>query len=281
VSSFPASRLDAGKLFTGRAALFGSLFAVAVANGLSEKILSSIADQGFLLALFETFDVSVVVWLAVGAGVWQLYTAPTSRRRVGDGLVAFVAIALILVPVPALSWVAATGIALFLIMDSAQGECGRRAGYILLAATVPAFWASVIMSVFNDWILAIDALLVGLFVGSTPQGNLVPFADDSGALWIAPGCSSFTNISLAILAIVVVVNITSGKWSLAKIGLAIAACASVVLINIIRISLIGYFPDRFDLIHGEVGSGIAGVLSTLVIAVFSWLAVRPHAVALD
>jgi hypothetical protein len=79
---------------------------------------------------------------------------------------------------------------------------------------------------------------------------------------------------------VAVVNVTSGRWSSAKLGLGALACAFVVLINVTRISLIGYYPGHYGLIHGEVGASIAGWLTTLAITTIVWFAVRRDAIAL-
>ncbi|WDR03477.1 hypothetical protein PSQ19_05090 [Devosia algicola] len=130
------------------------------------------------------------------------------------------------------------------------------------------------MALFNDAILATDATLTAWVVGSQRNGNIVPFANGSGAMWIAPGCSSFTNISLAILAFVALVNVTSARWTSATLGLGALTCTLVVLINVTRISLIGYYPGQFELIHGSVGANIAGWLTTLLIMAMALLAVR-------
>ena len=260
--------------------LFGSLIAIGSANGLSEKVLTSVSLEGFLGAALNTFDVSVFVWLALAAGLLLVYRSSPEEIRASDWALAAGAGIGVLLPVPALSWLVVTGLSLSLLIQSAPGSSLRRGAIILLAATIPVFWARLVMSVFNEAVLAIDAFLVSLAVGSARNGNLVPFADGSGALWIAPGCSSFTNISLAILAFVGLVNITSGKWSSAKLGMGLLACAAVMLINVTRISLIGYYPEHFELIHGETGAGIAGWLATLAIVAIGWLAVRSDAIDL-
>lgn len=260
--------------------LFGSLIGIGYVNGLSEKISGALVQKGALIAALNTFDVSMFVWLALGAGLLLVFSSFPSKVRTHDWAIAALAGVAMLLPVPAMSWLAVTGLALFLFAVSTPGSTSRRGAAILFAATIPAFWAGVALSLLSDAVLAVDATLVSLAIGSERQGNLVPFADGSGALWIAPGCSSFTNLSLAILAFVGLVNFTSGKWSKAKLGLAALACVAVVMINVARISLIGYFPGYFDLIHGEVGASLAGWATTLAIIGIGWLAVRRDAITL-
>ncbi|WDR06503.1 hypothetical protein PSQ90_03265 [Devosia rhodophyticola] len=263
-----------------RTMLFCGLVAIGFANGISGSVFSAVTEGGLLSAALNTFDVSVFVWLALVAGLLLVGRSPAIGASRGDwALVSLVFIAMLL-PVPALSWLAYTILALSLLVRSTSGSALRRGAAILIAVSIPMFWARVAMSLFNDAILAADATLAAWAVGSERNGNLVPFADGSGAMWIAPGCSSFTNISLVILAFVGLVNVTSGRWSSSKLGLAVLTCALVVLINITRISLIGYYPGQFELIHGQVGADVAGWLTALLIVVVGFFAVRRDAITL-
>jgi exosortase/archaeosortase family protein len=282
VSSFQASSalLSAESRGISRPILFSSLIAIGAANGLSRNMSAAIAEQGILSAALNSFGVSVFVWLALGAGLLLLWRSPAVATNRVDWALASAASIAMLVPVPDLSWFAVSGLALCLFTGSPPGSTMRRGSTILLAVTIPMFWARIVLSFFNEVILATDATLVSLAVGTKPDGNIVPFADGSGSIWIAPGCSSFTNLSLAILALVGAVNVTSGRWSSAKLGLGALACVLVVVINITRISLIGYYPEHYGLIHGEVGASIAGWLTTLAIAAIAWFAVRRDAITL-
>ncbi|MGV8854210.1 MAG: hypothetical protein ACOH2L_06155 [Devosia sp.] len=256
------------------ALLYCGVTAVAFANGIAQNIVVAISEGGFISAILNTFGISLFVWLGIALGLLLVSRSPLPRANGGDWALISAAGLAVLLPVPELSWLAYTGLVLCLLVRSAPGSGLRRGATILLAVTIPMFWARIVMSLFNDTILAVDATLAAWVVGSERNGNIVPFADGSGAMWIAPSCSSFTNISLAILAFVGLVNVTSGRWSPAKLGLGVLTCVLVVLVNVTRISLIGYYPDHFELIHGQVGASIAGWLTTLLIVATGWLAVR-------
>ena len=45
---------------------------------------------------------------------------------------------------------------------------------------------------------------------------------------------------------------------------------AVVAINLTRLSLIGVYPERFDLIHGPVGAAVANCLTLLIILSFGY-----------
>lgn len=260
--------------------LFGGLLAIGFANGTAEDIAAAISIKGLAFAALDTFDISVIVWIGLAVGLLLVARSPQVMASRAELLLGTGAGLAMLLPVPVLSWLAFAGVALSLFVSSSRGSAQRRGAVILLAVTIPMFWTRIIMSVFNDAILAVDAALVARAVGTAREGNLVPFADGSGALWIAPDCSSFTNLSLTILAFVVLINATSGRWSLAKLGLGALACLVVVIINVSRISLIGYYPQHFDLIHGAVGAGVAGWLTALVIMATGYFTVRRDAIDL-
>lgn len=257
-----------------------SLIMVGFANGISERIFAAISEGTILRAILNTFDISIFVWLALIAGLLLVGRSPPTVPKRGDWLLISAASMGMLLPVPALSWLAVSGLGLSLLIRSKPGDTLWRGAAIILAMTIPMFWARVLMSLFGDAILAVDATLIAWTVGTARNGNLVPFADGSGAMWIAPACSSLTNLSLTILAFVSLVNVTSGKWSQETVGLGLLTCALVVLINVTRISLIGYYPSHFELIHGQVGASVAGWTTTVLIMVVGWFAVRRHAITL-
>jgi exosortase/archaeosortase family protein len=281
VSSLQASDIVRARRWeVSRPLLFCALIAVGFANGIFENILAAVSAGGLGSALLNIFDISVFVWLAAAAGLLLVARSPATRPSRGDGVLVALASITILLPVPALSWLAYTGLVLSLLVRSTPGSTLRRGAVILLAVTIPMFWARIFMSLFNDAILAADATFAAWAVGTQRSGNIVPFADGSGAMWIAPGCSSFTNISLAILAFVALVNVTARQWTPSVLALGVLTCGLVVGVNVTRISLIGYYPEYFELIHGQVGAGIAGWLTTLLIMAGGWLAVRRDAIAL-
>jgi len=267
----------ADRLAIARTDLFTGLVIIAFANGITENIAQAIGEKGFALALFGTFGISIFVWAALFFGINLLRRAPPARASALDLIVAVGAIAAILIPIPSLSWLAIGAIALWLMARSSGHDLSRRAGAILLAMTVPMLWSRILMSAFGEAVLAVDASLVAWLVGTERNGNVVPFADGSGAMFIAPGCSSLSNVALAILCSVIFINATDSRWSGGKLAVALCACIAVIVINVVRIGLIGFYPSQFDLIHGDVGANIAGFLETAAILVICYFGMRRHA----
>jgi hypothetical protein len=220
----------------------------------------AVVEAGFAAALMSTFDLSVIVWSAWVISLMFLLQGPAQPVSRSDRIVAACVLLLLLVPAAPVSWLALTGLAIHVLRTVPRSSPLSRGGWILLALTVPMLWTRLLFAAFSDVILLADATLVGWLVGTPRIGNAVQFADGSGYLWIASGCSSLANVSLAILCWITITK-TLGRQSswrdLAWVGLA---CAAVIAINVVRVSLMGLYPAHFDLIHGPVGATIASWL---------------------
>lgn len=260
-----------------RQALFSGLALILLLNAISEKASGSLA-QGFLPALFNTFDISLIIWGAAIAAIALLWRdAPARPGRADITVAALVGLAA-LVPVPTLSALALSGLAVWLYQSSDE-SLTRRAAAILLALTVPLMWARLLFAIASESLLRVDSLLIALMLGTTANGNVVPFADGSGSLFIAPGCSSFTNVSLAVLSSAAIMAYYGRKWTWAALGWSALACLAVIAINVGRIGMIGYFPAEYDLIHGTLGATLAGWLTLIAILVIGFQGVRSDAIA--
>lgn len=246
--------------------LYAGLVLIGFCNGISEKVFSGVVQDGLLYSVLNTFNVSVIVWGACLAVILMLYRGGLDRpvERL-DLAVAAMAALLFLVPVPSLSWLALAMLACWLVATSARGSTSRRAGAILFALTIPMLWSRLLFAVLSGPILHLDALLAGWVVGTPVVDNLVPFADGSGFMFFGPGCSSISNLSLAVLCVVAFANLYERKWSGRVVLWGGAACAAVILINVLRTALIGFYPDHYDLIHGPEGNAVAGWLTAAAI----------------
>lgn len=261
-----------------RQTVFSGLAVILLLNAISEKASHSLA-QGALPAVFNTFDISLIIWGAAVAAIVLLWRdAPARLTRADLAVGAGIGLAA-LVPVPTLSALALSGLALWLYQSSPADGLSRRAASILLALTVPLMWARLVFAIASGSLLRLDSLLISLVLGTTPNGNVVPFADGSGSLFIAPGCSSFTNVSLAVLSSAAIMAYYGRKWSWGAVGWSALACLVVIAINVGRISMIGYFPAEYDLIHGEIGATLAGWLTLAAILVVGFQGVRSDAIA--
>jgi exosortase/archaeosortase family protein len=134
-----------------------------------------------------------------------------------------------------------------------------------------------LFAAFNGPILAADAKLIGWIVGTRSAGNAIPFADGSGVLFLEPACSSLTNVSLALLCGMMIVNLYGLPWSRTVVATVAAACLTTVVINVARISAIGVLPAYYDVIHGPFGATVAEWMTNLAVVAIYAGGLRPDA----
>ena len=155
---------------------------------------------------------------------------------------------------------AVTILGLYVIFVGSPSSAQRRGTIILLATTVPMLWSRLLFRYFANFILNIDASLVGLLLGTRSAGNIVPFKDGSGSLMILPFCSSMANVSLAFLAWVTVTNWLPREWSQRDLYWCCLAAASVVAVNVTRIGLMGLSQEHYLAIHSQLGDTVANLV---------------------
>lgn len=237
---------------------FAGLFILGCANGLMGRILLSFDTDGWIGVLAG--NISVIVWLACFAGVSLVLREHRQELRSTDLAVGVVFLILVMLPIFALSWVAVTGLSLYLLLFARGGSERRRGALILLALTVPMLWSGLIFRFFAGPLLEFDASLAAWILGTDRVGNVFRFADGSGSVVVLPACSSVANISLAFLCWVSVTQWFKHPWSVMDIFWSLLACTSVIAVNVIRISLMGLSPWHHALIHNEWGNMVTNFI---------------------
>lgn len=262
-----------------RAELFAGLCVLGFANGIARRVYESIVGEGAISAFAGAFGISAVVWVAFVVCPAVLLRAPREPFGRMDAIVAACALVGFVLPLGAASWVALTGLALYLLRDAFTGRRRpssplHRGAWILLATTGAMFWGRLLLSSASGPVLGADALLVGWFAGTETVGNTVRFADGAGYVWIAPACSSLANISLAILCWTLFAQSRGLGWSWGSIGWCVLACLCVVAVNVARIGLMVLYREHFDLIHGPTGAAVASWISVALVLGVCWYGTR-------
>ena len=261
----------AGELPRGE--FFAGLFTLGCVSGLTSRIIQSVNRLGWADALFNTFDISVIVWISCIAGVSLVLRDRTIGVRSSDLALGAGFVFLVILPIGPLSWLAVTALSLYIIM-SANVASTRRGAFILLATTVPMLWSRLLFQFFANLILQIDASLVGWMLGTHRTGDIVEFTDGSGVLVILPACSSLANVSLAFLCWATVSQLVGHKKSAYDLLWCLLACISVIAVNVTRISLMGLSQWNYITVHGPWGDAVGNTLILGLIVGFSVLGVR-------
>jgi exosortase/archaeosortase family protein len=260
---------------------FAGLYILGCGNGLVGRIIYSVNLEGWTGAI-TGIDINVIVLFAVFAGLWTILGGDEGKLRAAEPVrtVDFVVGAAFLIPVSlpifALSWVAVTGLSLYILLFANLGASSARArgAIILLALTLPMLWSRLLFQFFAPFILKIDAWLAATLLGTDRVGNLVGFADRSGYMVVTPACSSFGNLSFALLCWVSVTQWTKHRWRSIDLLWCTLAAASVVTANVVRICLTGLSRSSYEAIHNPTGEMVTGTVMLGLVVGFSILGAR-------
>jgi hypothetical protein len=248
---------------------FAGLYILACANGLLGRTIYTLnLEEGFYTLNLEGWrgavvglELNVIVLSACFAGVYLIVTSNRNQIRILDLVVALGFLGLVLLPIYAMSWVAVTGLSLYILFFANDGAERRRGALILLALAVPMLWSRLLFQFFARYLLELDATMAAWLLGTERIGNLVRFADNSGYMVISPGCASFGNFTYAFLCWVVVSQWVNHRWRPIDFLWLFLVCASVVAINVTRIALTGLSYSHYEAIHNNQWSEM--VLSTV------------------
>src|SRR4051794_39950574 len=222
--------------FMSRDQLFAGLLIISCVNGLAGRIFVAVSELGWH-ALPAGFNVSAIAWLASVAGLRLCLQRGEGEHQIKavDLVVAAIILGLTATPIVTLNWIALTLSSIYVARSSPAGSALQRGALICLALTAPMVWGPMLLNAYFEPFQRLDALFVSGLTGTERVGSLVRLADGSGYLIIAQGCSSFHNISLAILAWVTASQFAGGKGNMGQLGWFLLDCASVLAVNVVRI----------------------------------------------
>ena len=254
--------------------MFGWCLILLVLNIAQWKAQSAIANDGILVAAFNLFDISAIVWVATAAAASLLIKAPEADMqapRLSDWLVLAACIVAALIPSTPPAGIALTGLALWMIVKGSHLE--RRAGYISAAVAGGLVWGHVLLKFFGDRILQFDGKIVGLLSGTGGFSNVVYFNDGQqhDFFLVAPGCSSLHGISLGFVLWITIIQYFEIRIDRRALVILAIAILSAIAINIVRLAALANFPDHFDLIHTGWIADMVGFATLLVFISTYWI----------
>lgn len=251
----------------GRSRLFFWMVILAALNAFAGIAIRIVPERGLTYAIFELFGISAIVWLALIASLALLRQDKDERAPSRlDLAVAAVTVTVALLPVATASAIMLTGLSIHMILTSPAGSSIRKAGLIALAMTATLVWGRLFLALFSGPLLGADAWLVSRLVGADQAGNTLAFLDGSGGLAVAPGCSSWQGMSLALLFWVTVNQWFGVKPSRRSLGWLAAALAATVAINVLRIGAMVRFPGHIAEIHHGYGWHISMWATLIAVA---------------
>lgn len=274
-AEFATIRYDAVSAFRrsmSRGDFFAGLYILGCVNGLAGGIIQS-ARSGDWVGGFA--NISVIVLFACFAGVTLLLRDNrTESIRAPDFAVAAVFLLLVALPVSPASWLAVTGLSFYILLLRHGGSARGRGAVILLAVTVPMLWSPILFHFFSEPILATDAAMVSWLLGTERVGNMVRMADGSANMVVFPDCSSLKNVSVAFLCWIGISRFVAHTPSRRDLLFCLAACGSVIAVNVVRICLMGCGQEYYHAIHNPQGDIAANTIMLVLTIGFCVLGVR-------
>jgi exosortase/archaeosortase family protein len=244
--------------------LFAVVAAVAAVDGFAGKISTSFYRQPLLLTILDLGGVSAIVWFAIGslfsiAHEAQIPTAPQRRDKIVAALV------MILSFVP-LNFAAAIGLllnGLYLALTSPGRGVERRMAAVMIGLTGPLIWGRFLLALMGPALLGLDAKLAGFLANEPVHSNVVGL-HGGGNLYVALGCSSVHNMSLAILLFVTLTQMMRLRYTRLMVMTGVLAALAMAVVNVLRLAALARFPQIFDLLHTGWGGSLFGALSLVV-----------------
>jgi exosortase/archaeosortase family protein len=258
----------------GRRRAFAFTIGILVANAVATKVMDAVALLGPANALLSGLGLSWAFWLSFALCV--RLAAIEEDRPVGprDLWVCGACLVAALVPISPVSGLACTALALFILLDRTQGVHLKAAAMVLLAISVHLLWSRLAMLFFVEPVADLDARLVGLIINKPVHGNMVEFADGTHRLSILEACTSVQNASVALMLFVAIVRTFRPRPRASELYFLLGLFISVVVVNIIRLTLMAQNIEMFHLVHGDIGWPVIDAIITAIGLLWAATSVR-------
>lgn len=255
----------------GRAGIFAGAGVIATINALADQIVAS--DASLIVRILDLGGVSAVIWFALYAALKIGLEAGDEPLRKADVPVLLAILASCFIPVTVAARAGVLLCAFYLFATTRSDAPDRRVALVLLALTGTLVWGPLILTLLAAPILSLDAHITGWIIGSPVTANMVQFAGTDRIYIVAIACSSIHNISLAIVLWCTAVALFDLKVD----GRLLLICAGMMVLmfalNIVRLSLMGLFPDHFYFLHAGAGGLLFGWLEVIAMALLAGLGV--------
>ena len=168
-----------------------------------------------------------------------------------------------------------TFVAFYILLNGSKDGALKSVGTVLLALSIHLIWAPMIFRIVTPELLAADAAAVHLFLSVfRPDITMVGttfYGANNHVITLVGGCSSFQNVSIAMLASVSVTMLVRPYWVRNDIYWILAICTTMIVINVIRLGILAWSFGVYDFWHNGAGVSIIALTQTVIIAIMSYL----------
>ena len=264
----PLSRRE---VFLWAAAILFSNQIYVIVKRMPAASLESLVSDLLAIGIFQ-----YLAWYAVFRLLGSSARAPTARIR--DFMVTLAFLLPLFSPTNSMVWVAATGIAIYLWLFNAGDIKLSAAGIVLVALSVQALWGPMLFGLVALPLLRAEAAVVGTLLEAARPGTMWydnVIIGPSFSVVIAAPCSSFHNLSLAMLVWLTVSRLRHQDWRARDFAIGAAIGLTMILFNVIRICLMAWNIDLYHYWHDGIGAEIFVVGASLTVLLMSLYGSRP------
>jgi exosortase/archaeosortase family protein len=209
---------------------------------------------------------------------------PTQVARIRDFLIALALCVPLFVLTNHIIWVVALLAAILGLIGRGGDSKLRAAGTVLAALSVQEFWAHNFFNLFALPLLRAETAVVGTILqaaraGTTWQDNIITGPSGFGII-VYSTCSSFHNLSLAMLCWLTVSRLRNQNWQSRDlvtggvIGITMIAC------NVTRLCVMAWSPELYEYWHDGLGAQFFAVGASVLVLLLSLYGSRPAARAI-
>ncbi len=250
-------------MLTSRHQLYAIALGLGVANALLRPVLVAAREQG-VSAVADGFGVSFVIWLSLAWGFYTLWRTPGQFADSHDFAAAGVVTCGLLVPVATASWLVTGTAALYWLGKTKPNVRAASACAVIAFAALRDPIASLVLRLLAGPLLDFDATLVASVLGWANDGiaragNLI-YAADGHQLLIMTGCTSYTNMSIALLGWFTISKVMAGEYGRISWPTGLLVALAIFAINIGRLAVMGLGPDAYTFMHDGLGALISEML---------------------
>jgi hypothetical protein len=261
-----------------RATVFRWAVVILLANQLLTIIKES-APVTLLHTITSLLSVNVfqcmawyVVFRLLGAG--ELTRIAPNR----DWVVGFGSCMMVFIPTHGNVWVAATMIGVYLILTPDGDRKLRSAGIVLLTLSLQGFWGNRLFEAIASPLLRVETAVVGTILQTMRSGiywqdNMIT-AKSGWGIVIYPYCSSFHNVSLALLCWMTISRLARDTWRGRDYAVAGLIATAMISMNMARLALMSFNESFYYYWHDGTGNPIFAITISLFVLLASLFAVR-------
>ena len=234
--------------------------------------LEALVSDAAAIGIFQCMAWYVIFRLLIASDA-------TAAARWRDVMIAVALSLFAFLPTSRMIWVAASGVAIYLGIFNGGDAKLRAAAIVLGGLSVQEFWGHVFFSLVALPLLRAETAVVGLILeaarpGTVWQDNVITGPNGYGILVYGP-CSSFHNLSLAILCWLTVSKLRHQSWRSRDLVMGVAVGATMILLNLARLCLMAWNIDLYHYLHDGPGAELFAVGVSLMILMMSLYGAAP------